>query len=323
VRACYLIQNHRAPRQVLRLVATLKRLSPCCRVLVAHDATGAAVDPASFTAWPDVELLKVPGPAERGRLSLLDPYFRGIEHLRADGRDYDWLVYLSAQDYPTLPLARSEAVLAAAAADAFLRYWPALAPVRGRVRDRRYRYAYFDAPRWVATLPRTMRLLNRAQSIIHVHLTFGPRVGLRRWRLPLPDGWVPYRGYQWTTLRRRCAEDVLDAVRSEPSLLDYFRRSICPDEALVQTILVNQGRYRLCNDDLRYLQTGQTRDGRARTLGVGDLAELLSGGYHFARKFDLDTDSRVLDLLDDALGADTSGGSGSGRGSDRSRVMVT
>jgi hypothetical protein len=301
MRACYLIQSYHEPAQLLRLVATLKRQSPSCRVLVAHDTTGAAIDRSLFDRWTDVELLPVTGPVERGRLSLLTPYFRGIEHLRARERDYDWLVYLSAQDYPTQPLERSEAFLAEADCDGFLRLWSALAPVRGRVRDRRYRYIYFDAPRWVGTLQRTARAFNNVQSLVHVHLVFGPRVGLRRLRLPLPPGWSLYRGYQWTTLRRECAEHLLVAIERERRLMEYFRRTICPDEAVVQTLLANAGRFRLIDDDLRFHQTGHTRDGRARVLGVEDLPELLSGRYHFARKFDPAVDPVVIDVLDQAL----------------------
>jgi hypothetical protein len=301
MRVCYLVQSHREPRQLLRLVATLKRLSPGCRVLIAHDSTGAAVDGALLSPYSDVDFLLVPGPVERGRLSLLAPYFRGVSYLRARELDYDWLVYLSAQDYPTQPLARFEAVLAAAECDGFLRFWPALEPVRGRVRDRRYRYAYFDAPDWLATWPGVVRALNRVQPLVHVDLVYRPRVGVRRRRLPLPEGFTLYRGYQWTTLRRRCAEFVLDAVERDRAIVEFFRRTVCPDEALVQTLLLNQERFRFVDEDFRYHDTGLTRDGRARVLGVDDLPALLSGRYHFARKFDLDSAPQVLDLLDQAL----------------------
>jgi hypothetical protein len=302
MRVCYLVQSHRPSAQLLRLVGTLKRLSPECLVLVAHDASGGPLEISLFRAWSDVELLNVPGPARRGHLSLLDPYLRGAERLRALDIDYDWLVYLSAQDYPVQPLERSEAFLAAADCDGFLRHWPALAPVRGRVRDRRYRYRYVAAPSWLASLRRAARAINRMQSLIHLHLTFEPRIGLRRLRLPLPEGWILYRGYQWTTLRRHCVEHLLDAIARERSVIEYFGTTICPDEAVVQTFLVNARRFRLADDDLRYLQTGHTRDGRARILGIGDLPELLSGRYHFARKFDIEADAAVLDRLDDELG---------------------
>jgi hypothetical protein len=298
VRACYLVQSHREPTQLERLVATLKRGSPECRVLIVHDSTGATIDGARWRGWADVELLVVPGPAERGRLSLLDPYFAGLDLLRRRGYDYDWLIYLSAQDYPVQPLRQSESALADADCDGFLKIWPALRRERGKVRDRRYRYRYYDAPAWAATPLRALRWANRLQSKVHLQFVYGPRVGVRLARVPLPAGWTLYRGKQWSTLRRACAEWLLDAVARERAVVDYFRRTICPDEALVQTLLVNAGRFRLVADDLRYSDWTGSRDGHPRVLGVADLPVITSGRFHFARKFDPGADAEVLDRLD-------------------------
>ena len=91
-------------------------------------------------------------------------------------------------------------------------------------------------------------------------------------------------------------------MEQDRELIDYYRRTVCPDESLVQTLLVNAGRFRLCNDNLRYADTRGSRDGRPRLLGVADLPLLTAGAYHFARKFDLAYDARVLDLLDERLG---------------------
>jgi hypothetical protein len=301
VRVCYLVQSHREPRQILRLVHTLKRLAPESPVLVAHDSRGCALEPRDLGGAPDVHFLRVPGPIRRGYLSMLDPYLLGIERLRELEVEYDWLVYLSGQDYPTQPLARSEAMLAAADSDGFIRFWPALAADTpwGRRRQglHRYGYRYREAPAAAAPWLRLLRALNGVQSFVHVHLTYGPRVGTRRRRIPLDL----YGGWQWTTLRRACAELVSETVAGDPELVEYYRRSICPDESLVQTVLVSSGRFRLTNDNLRYADNRGSRDGRPRVLGVGDLDLLTAGGYHFARKFDLSQDARVLDALDERL----------------------
>ncbi len=305
MRVCYLVQSHREPRQIARLVHTIKRLAPESVVLVAHDDQGDALDPRDLGGGPDVHLLRVPGPIRRGFFSMLDPYFMGIQHLRELRIDYNWVVYLSGQDYPTLPLARSEALLAGADCDGFLRFWPAFAAdnLWGRRRQGivRYGYRYRDAPRWLAPALTILRRLNKVQPLLHVHLTYGPRVGIRARRTPFTTGRVCYGGWQWTTLRRACAEFVLEETRRETELVDHYRHTICPDESLVQTVLVNSGRFRLANDNLRYADHRGSRDGRPRLLGVADLDRITGGGYHFARKFDLAHDARVLDLLDQRL----------------------
>lgn len=313
MRVCYLIQAHREPRQIARLARTLGRMSPGALLLIVHDDTGCAVDPAAMRGDAETHCLPVRGPLRRGYLSLLDPWFAGVGWLRRRALDYDWLVYLSGQDYPTLPLGRSEAALAAAECDGFLRWWPALGPGgpwhRRRQGHRRYYFQYFEAPRWSMPLLRLARAANGVQGLLHVHLAYGPRVGVRARRTPFVDGRVCYAGWQWTTLRRSCAERVLETVERDRALVAYYRRTVCPDESLVQTILVNDGGWRLVDDNLRYADTGGPH-GQARVLGVADLPEITRGAYHFARKFDLAIDARVLDRLDERLGEGAAGTGG-------------
>jgi hypothetical protein len=305
MRLCYFIQNHLPPPQVSRLARTLRRSQPEAFVLVGHDAFAGQASVDEMRRALDVDVFAVREPARRGYFSLLQPYFEAVEWLADRGVDYDWITYLSAQDYPTRPLARFEALLAASEHDGFLRYWDAAAPVNpwGRRRQGvcRYYFQYSDAPRWAAPALRPLRSLNGAQSLMHVHLVYGPRVGFRR-KAPFGPGLTCYAGTQWTTLRRACAEYAAEQVRADGPLIRWFRRTICSDEAVVQTLLVNNGRLRFVNDDLRYMDFAGSRDGRPRTLTVEDLPRLTGGPFYFARKFDLQRDARVLDLLDERIG---------------------
>jgi hypothetical protein len=312
MRVCYLIQSHRDADQIARLVRVLGSASPDSLVIVAHDDTGCALTAGDLPCAAECHLLPVHGPLRRGYLSMLDPYLQAVAWLREQRLQYDWLVYLSGQDYPTMALAQSEAALAAADCDGFLRYWPALGdtgPWRRRRQGRnRYFFQYRDATSWPAPLLRLARAANGLQSLLHVHLVYGPRVGVRAWRTPFSADRACYVGWQWTTLKRECAELVLDRVKRDRQLVAYYERTICPDESLVQTVLVHAGGLRLTNDNLRYSDNLGSRDGRPRTLGVADFAQLTSGAFHFARKFDRAFDSRILDLLDAHLAAPTAAG---------------
>lgn len=304
-RFVYFIQSHRSAEQVARLVRTIRRSSPASHVLVGHDARFTPLTRGELPELPGVDLFTVRGPVERGELTLLAPYFQAIEKLARDGVDYDWLVYLSGQDYPTQPLAAAERLLAASERDGFLLWWEAFRPDNpwGRRRQGRFRYAY----RYVRVNERYapwLRLLRRVsplRSLLHVHLTYGPHLGLRRLRTPFRDGFVCYAGTQWTTLRRPCVDFLAEAVKRERDLVDYYRRTICADESLVQTILINSGRFRFENDSLRFVDMAGTRNGSPRTLTVADLPRLTAGDAMFARKFDTAVDSAVLDRLDEHL----------------------
>jgi hypothetical protein len=304
MRVCYFIQSHRPPAQLSRLIATLKRSSPGARVLVGHDDTGAPLGAGDLPALDGIELFHVPGPIERGALSQLRPYFAALERLEHEGFPDDWLVYLSAQDYPTRPLAELEARLAASQADGFLSWWPAFEPQNpwGRRRQGIFRYAYrfHSVPRWLPAL-HTFRFINRIQSGVHLHLTYGAKLGVRARRTPFVDGRVCYAGAQWSILARPCMEYLAEALRRERALLDYYAETICPDESVVQTLLVNSGRFRLENDTLRYTDFRGSKNGSPRLLGTADLDTLADPRYFFARKFALEHDPRVLDRLDQRL----------------------
>jgi hypothetical protein len=287
---------------VVRLVRTLEASSPGALILVGHDARNCRVTRDDLPPSPNVRLFHPPGRVERGRLSMLSPYFQAIDLLRERGTDYDWLVYLSGQDYPTQPLSFSEAFLAASRHDAYLRTWEAFAPQTpwGRPNQGRTRYGfqYHQAPAALAPVLRILRAFNGVQSLAHVHLVYGPLIGLRARRTPFGTGRTCYAGKQWLTVRRACVEYLDEQVRREPELLAYYARCICPDESLFQTLLVNAGRFRLVDDDLRYSDFAGSRDGRPRVLGEADFETITIPRYHFARKFDATHDERILDRLD-------------------------
>lgn len=312
MRVCYLIQSHCGAKQIARLVRVIGAASPGALVVVAHDDTGCALSSDELPCAAERHLLAVRGPLRRGYLSMLAPYLQVVGWLRSQGLPYDWLVYLSGQDYPTLPLADSEAQLAAADCDGFVRYWNAFdgqGPWRRRHQGvHRYGFQYRDAPAWTRGLVRILRAGNGWQRLVHVHLTYGLRVGLRARRTPFTTDFPCYAGWQWTTLRRTCAEQVVDQLARDASLVAYYERTICPDESLVQTVLLRAGGVRLVNDNLRYADNANARDGRPRLLGAADFARITSGAYHFARKFDAAKDDRILDLLDAHLARDSAAG---------------
>lgn len=302
MRVCYFIQNHLAPPQVRRLVGTVRHSQPESFILVCHDEFAGHCSVSELRRALDVEVFAAREPLKRGYFSLLEPYFDAVDWLADHGIAYDWLVYLSAQDYPTRPLRELETLLATTPYDGFLRFWDAADPANpwGRRRQGvvRYHYQYFDAPGWARPALRLLRASNGIQPFVHVHLVYGPRIGVRRRRSPFSETFRCYAGKQWTVLRRACAEYVTARVRGGDELTQWLRRTICPDEAVVQTLLVNSGRFQLADDDLRYMDMSGSRDGRPRTLTAKDLPLLTSGPYYFARKFDAGRGSEVLDLLD-------------------------
>jgi hypothetical protein len=299
MRVCYFLQTHTNPEQIHRLVRTLKRGSPGSRILIGHDASGGDLDLTPVGDLSGIDLFQVDGPLDRAGLSVLEPYLTALDWLAEHKVDFDWLVYLSGQDYPVLPLLEIENDLERSGRDGFLSHWDirSSAGFWGKSRRglRRYLYQYREAPSWFGAAKR----LNSLQSRYHVSTAYGPRLGALAHPSPFTASFPCYAGDQWHALSRPCVEALRRAVHRDGALIEYFRHTLCPCEAVVQTLLVNENRFDLENDSRRYVDWTGSRDGRPRVLTAADFPALTSGKYHFARKVDSRVDGRLLDRLDD------------------------
>jgi ubiquinone biosynthesis protein COQ9 len=94
---------------------------------------------------------------------------------------------------------------------------------------------------------------------------------------------------------------IHEYLEQNPDLLKYYKRTVVPDESLIQSVLINSQKFNLCNESKRYADTYERIDGHARALDLADYETLISSDFHFARKFDLNTNSAILDKLDKFL----------------------
>ena len=310
MRVAYFVQTHRQPEQAFRLLTRLREGSPGAALVVGHCPTAPPLDAERLAAL-DVLHFRHARQCHRGYWSLLEPYFMAVELLAERGVDYDWLVYLSGADYPLQPLAKTEAELAASECDGYLTYFPIDQPFEdGRRRQGkvRYGYEYRDLPRAMPLLRLLTKLkFNSVQTWFQLHLTYGPRLGRRRRKVPALRGRTVYRGSQWTTLRRVAVEKVIAAYRGEPELVRYFEGTVCPDEAFVQTVLLGaseragENGLRLCNDHRRCVAPFVGKSGHPSVWRLDDGPKLVASGCHFGRKVDPEVDAALIDYLDERL----------------------
>jgi Core-2/I-Branching enzyme len=284
----YLIQSHDALPQLRRLVGLLQAPAGDRRIVVVQDGSRHPITRADLPAGDDVTLLLRREPVRRGEFSCLEPWLDTASQLIQEDRPFDWLVYLSGRDYPVRPVAEIESSLAATPEHGLLRHWAFDAPDNPwgpRRTHRRYDFSY-------RRLPEGLRApLKLARPLLHLagrelSLTYGVHLGTPA-RPPLfGPGFSGWGGLQWHSLRRAAVEYVVEFTRSRPEVVQAFRQTLVPDEAYVQTVLLNAGRFTFRNDSRRYTDTQERPGGHCRTLTEADFAELTSGKYDFARKFD-------------------------------------
>lgn len=321
MKVAFLVLHHRHPAQLVRLLTTLRSQLPDSPIVVHHDVFHGEFPSEIIEPIGNVHLLMSRRPAAWGDYSLADicrwSLTWMVEHI-----DFDWVVLLSAQDYPLKPLSGLACDLTGNNADALLHATP-IAQLTNRAarRDmrRRYLYQYRPAPVGKQSPPvlgnvrhAFRRSTGRLVDVINILQPF-----FKIYRLP---DQMPYRfgrrvrntpfgrdnpccyGAMWFSLSRRAAKFVLDYMSDHPEYVDHYRKTIVPDESIIATLIFNSPYLRVESRDSHYTRWTHAKTGHPDTFGLDDLPELLAAPQYFARKFDINSDPHILDKLDEYIG---------------------
>ena len=309
----YLIASHTNPDQVVRLVNTIVKGSSDSQVLIHHDYSNCYLNPSAFE-MSNVHVLEDTVSVGWGEFSMIQMELNCINWLVANAVKFDWLIFLSGQDYPIKPIAEIEKFLEHTEHDGFMDYFLAKNPPEKQTAGglnwekaiglRRYFYHYYKlAPAPNEKLIARLRSLNNKiinnwQPLIKLMLNkSGVYLGVRC-STPFSPKFQCYVGSQWYTLSDRCIQYIHDFVKRSPEYTKYYQKVLIPDESFFQTILLNHSPLKIFNDNKRYISWGEETPA---VLGVEDVEALITSNQHFARKFNSQVDAQVLDQLDQHL----------------------
>ncbi len=111
---------------------------------------------------------------------------------------------------------------------------------------------------------------------------------------------IPYIGGQWMILTRECCEFICNSGEAK-KFEEYYLNTLIADESFFQTVLMNTSfKGVLINDDKRaiiWIPDGDIKL-RPKTFTSEDMKFLLLGDNLFARKFDDNIDSHIIDDLE-------------------------
>lgn len=294
----YLVLSHANPPQVARLARRLVE-SDDAAVLIHHDRSQAPLDRKLFAELPNVGFVERPVAVRWGRFSVVRAALCGIQTALERRIPFSWVVLLSGQDYPCMPLRRLAERLAKGRVDGYIDHEPLERRREENVSRALFRYYEVHGP--FRGLTARLWRLNQLQPFLRFSSSrAGAFVGVADPR-PFTPAWPCWRGSFWWTLSRACVEYVDCFVRQQPAFVSAYERKLFADESFFQSVLVNAGRFRLVNDDLRYIRWDDPLGGSPALLRASDVPAILASGKPFARKFDERVDSNVLDLLDREL----------------------
>lgn len=306
----FLLQTHKDPDHLKRLVSLLRRGCPTSKVLVSHDVAASPLPADLFADDPEVYVTS--GRGGRGDFLIVDGYLKALAFLRDYGIDYDWLVNMSGSDYPVMSLRAIEAELAKTEFDGFLHHFDVLdnvaecmVPMRWPATEGLDRY-YYQYRKLKDSLSQTQRnivavpriLSRKYLKSVRIFTAYGLMVGRPATSIPFNAAFRCYAGSYWHAIRRHCAEYLLEFTSQNPDIRSYFEKVLVPDEAYIQTVLVNNRDFRFNCNNRRFFDMSQSRRGHPKLLDASDLPRITEQGYFFARKLERRSGAAVFDALD-------------------------
>lgn len=302
----YVILAHGRGDGLARLVRTLRTGSPRAGIVIHFDRKGELPQDLDAISPEGLYFVSPRIDVTWGGFTLLEAILTSLR-FASDRIAYDWLSLISANDYPVSPLNKIEDELRNTDFDAFVK----AAPVSDENYSSRYymqysalpRFPYFyklpEKLRW--TLSKSRLFFNRSQRLFRIEggvrgtKTF---IGHMSPSHPFSETFTCYKGSGWFTLSSRAVNHLLSFERSEPRVLQWYRRTWIPDESYIQTVLRNAQSLKICDDHRRYIAWDPLHLSHPKTLTLNDLPALCGSGKHFARKVEATTSSALLDALD-------------------------
>ncbi|WP_207369136.1 beta-1,6-N-acetylglucosaminyltransferase [Heyndrickxia coagulans] len=107
-----------------------------------------------------------------------------------------------------------------------------------------------------------------------------------------------YYGSQWFTITYKCMQYILNYLKNNPEYLDNFKYTACADEHFFQIIIMNSNfKYKVANNNLRYIKW-VSKSNSPEILTCNELNEIVNSDKLIARKFDFETDQKIIDYID-------------------------
>lgn len=115
-----------------------------------------------------------------------------------------------------------------------------------------------------------------------------------------PKEYTLYSGYQWFSIPYGAARYVLDFVDENKWYREFFENTLCPDEWFFHTLIMNSPyKEDVVDNNLVFIKWGDTLSTRnsPQNLTMDDKRLINESNQYFARKFDQNIDSKVIDFF--------------------------
>ena len=315
----YIILAHRQPQQLCRLVQALSTANSRFYIHIDSKVDLAPFE-AALAGHPAVEFLRHPNrcAAAWGDVTIVQAVINAMRQALQEGRQ-GHVVLLSGQDYPLRHKNEIEDFFASHQHVDFMTCFPL--PFKGwsenggmerithyKINRSTQKYDYMLFPsvyelsfNWKKCIQQLRAFpLNKRFYILSLILK----------KRKFPNYAQLMGGAQWWALTTVTCQRILQFLQQHPGYLKYQQHSLIPDEFFFQSILHSLPPVLPIKQMLTYVNWERVEEELPVTFATADFKELRQQtNFLFARKFDMDVDAQILDLLDSHAAAAYEGSS--------------
>ena len=271
-----LIHVHTNPAQVARLASRLQHKDVDIYINV-----DGKVDISDFESQvKDAYFLKNRVEVVWGRFSQLQQILNSFQEIAQTNRFYSHILFISGLDYPIKPISQIVDILSNCKQTNFIDYHELKDDDWSNLMKKRYQYWHF--------LPKYDIRSNEFVKKVLIKLGFKREYPFLR----------EYYGSCWFCLTMKSVKYLLDYTESHSDVVEFFRYSGCSDELYIQSVLLNSPfKEDMTNKIYRYFDWGD-KGKSPKILTSEDFVTIKESKAWFARKLDINQDSKIFDMLD-------------------------
>lgn len=279
MRMAHIIMAYKDPEQIERLV---KAMSHPHFDFYIHIDSKFDIGPFEYlNGLERVHLIKKRVKVSWAGYSFIDGLLNSIKEVFASGKKYDYINTLSGQDYPIK------------SSEEFYRF------IEERKGNNFFTIEEFGSDWWKEAEKR----------ISHYHFTdfefkgryvFQNIVNKIYSKRKFPFNYNLYGSNRctWWTITSECAAYFVKFMEENAAVRRFAKFTWAPDEFLIPTIIMNSPlKNTVISDSYRYFDWSQGGS-NPKILTVDDYDAIVNSNYFLARKFDINIDTEILDMID-------------------------
>ncbi|WP_158795391.1 beta-1,6-N-acetylglucosaminyltransferase [Pedobacter sp. L105] len=280
MRIAHIIAAHKNPLQIERLITAMHH--PNFDFYIHLDKKVAIAPFQYLEELGQVYFIKDRTLCNWGGFSFVEAQLRSIDEIQATGLDYNFINLISAQDYPIVSADKLYEFFLVNNGSSFISYDRSRNSDWWKEAENRYKSFHFT--------DMNFKMKYLIQKIAN------KLISERKFPLPIKL----YGGNRscWWTITSEAAAYLSAYFKANPKMMRFLRLTWGSDEFIMASILMNSPyKDKLVNENYRYIDWSGGK-AHPEILKVKDAEAIIHSGMLFARKFDLETDSDILHLLD-------------------------